>query len=938
MRQARRVRGTRASCLKKRHPAPIGKGAHGSGQPVHGDTLQMEPHPPTPPMTDPHQPLHDDVRLLGALLGDTLKAQGGAQLYDTVERVRALAKDARRGATDVAELERVLRDLSVPDALDVARAFAHFLGLANIAEQHHRIRRRRDYQRDQSKPPQRGSFADSFTRLLAGGLAPAALHEAARALRVELVLTAHPTEVVRRTLRQKQRRIAELLALGDRTSLTDPEREARLRSLAGEIASTWMTDEVRREPPTPVDEVKWGLVAFEQTLWDAVPRYLRALDHALVIATGAGLPLDAAPLRFGSWIGGDRDGNPNVTPDVTVRATWLARWMAADLYARDVEALRGDLSMRSGTPELMARVGQVAEPYRALLKPLVDRLHRTREWAARMIETETVGDARGESDAAIIADIEAIAEPLRLCHRSLLATGGEAVADGQLTDLLRRIPTFGLALVKLDLRQEAQKHTEALDAITMRWGRGSYAGWNEAERQRFLLDELATDASGLRDALASPAPFDAQVTDTLGIVRVAAALPHDTLGAYVISMASQPSDVLAVYALQLAAGVTPPLRVVPLFETVEFLRGAADTMGALLDLRAYRARIGDRVEIMIGYSDSAKDAGRLAAAWELYTAQERVVGVCAARGVQLTLFHGRGGSVGRGGGPTHLAIQSQPPGSVDGTIRVTEQGEMVDAQFGLPEIADRTLEVYTTATLEASLVPHAAVPAEWRALMQELADTSRAAYRRLVYDSPEFLDYFRLATPEQELGRLRIGSRPARRKAAGGVTSLRAIPWVFAWTQTRLMLPSWHGVGEALLDAIARGRLDALRAMYADWPFFRSTLDLVEMVIAKASPDIAAYYDARLVPPPLRALGASLRDDLARTTASLLAVTGHDRLLMGNPVLQRSINVRNPYVDPINLVQVELLARLRAEHDDPALLDAFLVTVNGVAAGMRNTG
>ena len=907
-----------------------------------------------PPTPDPHQPLHDDVRLLGALLGDTLKAQGGAALFSTVERVRALAKDARRGAADTAELERVLRSLSVPDALDVARAFAHFLGLANIAEQHHRIRRRRDYQRDASKPPQRGSFADSFERLLAGGIAPATLHEAAAALRVELVLTAHPTEVVRRTLRQKQRRIAELLAVGDRTSLTDPERDARLRALAGEIAATWMTDEVRREPPTPFDEVKWGLVAFEQTLWDTVPRYLRALNAALVAATGAGLPLDAAPLRFGSWIGGDRDGNPNVTPEVTARATLLARWMAADLYAREVEELRGDLSMHTGTPELMARTGAVAEPYRALLKPLVEQLRQTRDRIEELLDAHGTSDAKRDTkrdatrsvtsvptigaDATMITDVATIAEPLALCHRSLLATGGSAVADGRLTDLLRRIPTFGLSLVRLDLRQEAQKHLGALDAITTRSALGSYATWSEAERQVFLLRELASGARTLSAALHSSEPFDTAVTDTLGTFRTAASLPRDTLGAYVISMASRPSDVLAVLALQVAAGVTPPLRVVPLFETVEFLRGAADTIGALLDIPDYRARVGDRVEIMIGYSDSAKDAGRLAAAWELYTAQERVVAACAARGVKLTLFHGRGGSVGRGGGPTHLAIQSQPPGSVDGTIRVTEQGEMVDAQFGLPEIADRTLEVYTTATLEASLAPHPAVPAEWRTLMQELADTSRSAYRRLVYDTPEFLEYFRLATPEQELGRLRIGSRPARRKAAGGVTSLRAIPWIFAWTQTRLMLPSWHGVGEALQDAIARGRLDTLGLMYREWPFFRSTLDLVEMVLAKASPDIAAYYDARLVPPRLLTLGTALRQDLERTTDALLTVTGHDRLLTDNPVLRRSIDVRNPYVDPINLVQVELLSRLRADNDDPALLDAFLVTVNGVAAGMRNTG
>ena len=897
---------------------------------------------------DPHQPLHDDVHLLGDLLGDTLRDQGGDRLYDAVERVRALAKSVRGGTADLADLERTLRELSVPDALAVARAFAQFLGLANIAEQHHRIRRRRDYQRDPALPPQRGSLADSFTRLLAGGTEKGALHAGACALQVELVITAHPTEVVRRTLRQKQRHIAELLALGDRTSLTDPEREERLRALAGEIAAIWMTNEVRREPPTPFDEVKWGLVAFEQTLWDAVPRYLRALDHSLAVATGEGLPMHAAPLRFGSWIGGDRDGNPNVTPEVTARACMLARWMAADLYRQEVEALRTELSMREGNAELRARVGDVAEPYRALLKPVVERLFATRDRMRRMLDES----APLTEDSSCYSDPEDLAEPLRLCYRSLMETGGAAVAEGRLLDLLRRIPTFGLSLVRLDLRQEAQRHTDVFDAITRRAGVGSYAAWDEAQRREFLLKELegnsAVTAEAIRpgegmprpgsSASAPPAPFDAEVTDVVDTFRAAATLPRASLGAYVISMASRPSDVLAVALLQRAAGITPPLRMVPLFETVDYLRGAGACIGALLDIPWYAAQVQGRVEIMVGYSDSAKDAGRLAAAWELFTAQEQVVAACAARNVRLTLFHGRGGSVGRGGGPTHLAIQSQPPGSVDGTIRVTEQGEMVDAQFGLPEIADRTLEVYTTATLEATLAPHARAPEEWRTLMQQLADTSRAAYRRLVYDTPEFLEYFRLATPENELGRMRIGSRPARRRVGGGVAALRAIPWVFAWTQTRLMLPAWLGIGDAIADAVAKGQREQLRAMYEGWPFFRSTMDLVEMVLAKASPDIAAYYDSQLVPPAMRALGAELRADLQRTISATLQVTGHARLLEENRVLRRSIDVRNPYVDPINLVQVEILARLRADDDDPALLDAFLVTVNGVAAGMRNTG
>ncbi len=884
-------------------------------------------------LRDPHQPLQDDVRVLGALLGDTLRRQGGDALFEAVERVRTVSKEVRSGLARFETLRQTLHELSTDDALAVARAFAHFLSLANIAEQHHRTRRRRDYQRDPDASPQRASFADSLARLRSAGIPVATLVEHVVSQRIELVLTAHPTEVVRRTMRQKQRRIAELLALGDRPDLTEPERAERIRHLEEEISASWLTDEVHRERPSPLDEVRSSMVAFEQTLWDAIPRHLRALDAALHAATGQGLPAGIAPIRFGSWVGGDRDGNPNVTPDVTVRASLLTRWMAADLYTREVAELRAELSMRTANAELRARVGNAAEPYRALLRQVVERLERTR----LHLEEQLAGAAARAPREEIYTDPEELAEPLRLCFRSLEETGAGIISRGRLLDLLRRIPCFGLTLVRLDLRQEADRHAGALDAIARRAGR-SYAGLSEAGRQRFLLEELEGDAPMTRAAMAAIDALDGEVADVVQTMQVAAGLPADSLGAYIISMASRPSDVLAVELLQAAAGVEPRLRVVPLFETVADLWGAADCLDRLFRIPWYRRRIDGHQEVMIGYSDSAKDGGRLAATWELYTAQERVVSVCRAHGVRVTLFHGRGGSVGRGGGPTHLAIQSQPPGSIDGTLRVTEQGEMIDSKFSLPAIAERTLELYTTAVLEATLMPGVPVTERWRALMQALADDSRAAYRRVVYETPEFVEYFRLATPEVELGQLRIGSRPARRRPGSGVESLRAIPWVFAWTQTRLMLPAWLGVGEALWHAMARGELEELRAMYREWPFFRSMLDLIAMVLAKASPEIAAHYDAELVPAALRGLGEQLRNRLEETIRAVLQVTGHAHLLADNPVLRRSIDVRNPYVDPINLVQVELLSRIRQAGDDPALLDAFLVTVNGVAAGMRNTG
>ena len=873
--------------------------------------------------------LREDVRLLGELLGETLRRHEGQVIFDLVERVRALSKKARGGSDiDFATLTQILEQMPVDEALPVARAFSHFLNLANIAEQHHRIRRRRDYQRDKTAPPQIGSCDETFGRLIASGIAPQRLHEAISRLRIELVFTAHPTEVTRRTLMQKFKRIADLLDLRDRADLTPPERDDLVDALRIEIAASWETSEVRQRRPSPVDEARSGMAVFEQALWDAVPQFLRSLNTALVKHTGRGLPPDQSPLTFGSWIGGDRDGNPAVTAQVTDTACLLARWQAASLYLREIDALRLELSMRDGSAELSARVGQADEPYRVLLRDVRERLSAT----LRAIEDRL--DGRSLDQPLPLVTLAELAEPLALCRRSLEQTGNGLLARGRLLDLQRRVAAFGVTLVRLDLRQDASRHTEALSAITRHLGLGDYGAWTEDERQRFLLQELESRRPLIPDDLQA----SSEVREVLDTFATAAAIAPGSLGAYVISMALAPSDVLAVELLQKEAHLPVPLRVVPLFETMEALAGAGTTLARLLAVPWYRARCGGRQEVMVGYSDSAKDGGRLAASWALYKAQEDLVAASRASGVELTLFHGRGGSVGRGGGPTYLAIQSQPPGSVDGRLRVTEQGEMVQAKFGLPGLAFRTLELYTAATLDATLSPPALPEPAWRTRMDALAERARLAYRGVVYDTPGFIDYFRAATPAPELEDLTIASRPARRRSGGGVETLRAIPWVFAWTQTRLLLPSWLGVGEALDEARQAGGQAELATMYAGWSFFRATLDLIEMVLAKADARIAAHYEHVLVPADLHALGAELRRRLPSTAASVLAVAGRTGLLDDNPVLRRSIDVRNPYVDPINLVQVELLRRLRASAGDERLRNAFLVTVNGVAAGMRNTG
>ncbi|MBA2260140.1 MAG: phosphoenolpyruvate carboxylase [Acidobacteria bacterium] len=878
---------------------------------------------------DPHKALREDVRLLGELLGRVLRTIEGDALYGTVERVRALAKSARAGSeADFDTLADELSRLPVAAALPVARAFSHFLHLANIAEQHHRIRRRRAYQHDPDASPQRGSCEEVFERLLAGGVSPERLHDAVSKLDIELVLTAHPTEIARRTLVHKYNRIAAALATRDRDDLTAPEREEIESTLLREVLSAWGTNDVRSERPTPLDEVRSGLIVFEESLWTAVPRYLRGVDHALRASTGRGLPIGAAPLRFGSWIGGDRDGNPNVTPDVTRRACLLARWVAATLYFREIDALRDELSVGAATPELRAAGGHAAEPYRELLRGVRGRLGATRDWIERALAADT-DPARSEEVVLEAADI---LSPLQLCADSLERTGNGALAQGRLVDVMRRLATFGMTLARLDIRQDASAHAEALAEISRHAGLGPYDEWDEDARVQFLEQELRARRLRLPSFDATPA-----VRDVIDTFRVVAAIPRSSLGAYVITMASQPSDVLAVALLQQVAGVADPLRIVPLFETSRDLENAGAVLDALFATTWYRGHIGGRQEVMIGYSDSAKEVGRFAAAWDLYTAQEDVLATGRRHGVDVTLFHGRGGSVGRGGGPTYLAIMSQPPGSIDGTLRVTEQGEMLQALFGLPEIAARTMDVYTTATLEAWLLPPPPPRPEWRALAGKLRDEAASAYRGIVHEDPSFLEYFHEATPVSELAAMNIGSRPAQRKGGSGLTSLRAIPWQFAWTQTRLLLGAWLGIEDALGNAIGRGELERLREMYREWPHLRSVIDLTEMVLAKAEPRIAEEYDRRLVPSHLQPIGTELRARIDRAMSAVLSVTNHGELIESNPVLRRSIDVRNPYVDPINLLQIELLRRVRSDPDDQ-VRDALHLTINGIAAGMRNTG
>lgn len=878
-------------------------------------------------MADIDARLREDVHLLGELLGQTIRSQYGQAFLDKVELIRQGAKAARRGSAEGArQLAAALDGLGEDELLPVARAFNQFLNLANIAEQYHRIRRRGP---KEPQPFEQRVLGELLGRLRKAGVEPAELARQVAQLDIELVLTAHPTEVARRTLIQKYDAMAAQLAAKDHTDLLPEEREqvdTRLRRL---VAEAWHTDEIRRTRPTPVDEAKWGFAVIEHSLWHAVPDFLRHVDETLQSCTGQRLPLEAAPIRFASWMGGDRDGNPNVTATVTREVLLLARWMAADLYLRDVDSLAADLSMQQASEELLAETGEVAEPYRALLKQLRERLRATRAWAERALSEDEV------APEAVLQDNRELLAPLELCHRSLHACGMGVIADGALLDSLRRAATFGLFLTRLDIRQDSGRHAAALSEITEYLGLGRYQDWDEAVRQEFLLEELGNH----RPLLPADYQASADTAEVLATCRVAAAAPAASLGSYVISMAGQPSDVLAVQLLLKECGLRRPLRVVPLFETLDDLDNAGPCIDRLLGLDAYREALAGPQEVMIGYSDSAKDAGTLAAAWAQYRAQEALVDICRAHGVELLLFHGRGGTVGRGGGPAHAAILSQPPGSVAGRFRTTEQGEMIRFKFGLPGIARQNLDLYLAAVLEATLLPPPAPEPAWREEMQRLAADSLAAYRQVVRETSQFVDYFREATPEQELGRLPLGSRPAKRRQ-GGIESLRAIPWIFAWTQTRLMLPAWLGWETALFNAIDRGEGALLQRMREQWPFFRARIDMLEMVLAKADGEIAQLYDERLVQSELRPLGAHLRDLLSQALRVVLGLTGQQRLLAQATETRESIAVRNIYLDPLHLLQAELLARSRRCEGEACggLEQALLVTVAGIAAGLRNTG
>jgi len=865
--------------------------------------------------------LKDTVRYLGKTLGETIKNQLGQEWLDRIEKIRKGGRASYQGdATCSEELKETFKTMSDSDLLTVGRAFAQFLNLGNIAEQEYNAAMNVD-----------ASIDALFKHLDKAELTAEKVQDAVAKLNIDLVLTAHPTEVTRRTLIHKHKELANCLQAIHQESLNDVERKKIETRIADLIAQAWHTEEIRSVRPTPVDEARWGFSVIENSLWEAVPDFMRELDGRLNEDYEVSLPLDASPVQFSSWMGGDRDGNPFVTSKVTEQVLLLARKRAAKLFAIDLDRLQVELSMYDCNDALREKVGDANEPYRALLRPLVDKFIATRDGISDYLAGKNPDTSNWvESDDELI-------EPLMLCYQSLLDCGMQVVANGLLLDTIRRARVFGIHLLRLDVRQDSERHADVFSELTRYLGLGDYAQWSEADKQAFLLRELGSKRPLF------PAQWDASddVKEVLDTCKVIAKHSKHGFGIYIISMASEPSDVMAVQLLLQESGVDWPMPVAPLFETLDDLNNSPDVMRKLLSIDWYRGYVKGRQFVMIGYSDSAKDAGALAAGWAQYQSQEALVAIADEFDVSLTLFHGRGGTIGRGGLPAHAAIYSQPPGSLDGGFRVTEQGETIRYKFGMPKLAKRSLGIYASAIIEAMLFPPPAPKEEWRELITAMAAQGRDNYRATVRHDKEFVPYFRVATPEQELGKLPLGSRPAKRKPQGGIESLRAIPWIFAWAQTRLVLPSWLGVMRAIDSVKTPENEKVVNEMFSEWPFYRSRLSMLDMVFHKADPRISEAYDERLVPKELKHFGEALRAELKESISSLLAITGEDDIMKNDPQGKESMEIRAAYLQPLHYLQIELLDRIRKAGDDAqntSLERAMMVTIAGIAIGMRNTG
>jgi phosphoenolpyruvate carboxylase len=902
--------------------------------------------------------LSDDIYLLGDLLGEVIRTQAGKAAFDLEEEVRALGKAFRGGDRRAGDrLEARVAGCSIDEASLLIRAFTNYFQLVNLSEDNERVRRIRRREAEHPNDPRRGSVREAIGILKNRGMTAGELRTLLARAQVRLVMTAHPTEARRRTVIDKQARVFRVIRdLDERRPL--PREITRARThLASTIAELWSSNEVRAVQPTVLDELHAGLIHFRSTLVHVVPQIYRDLEDAIADL----YPEEFIPvppfLTFGTWIGGDRDGNPNVTPAVTVEALRIMKDAALAFLETRLGELAGRISVSTLVTGPVSALDGLIEENQARFPELAADLDRRNvdepyRQALTLIR-ERVRAARTGSFGTYARPAELVAD-LRRVEQALFAHNEPLICAGDLHDTIRQAEVFGFHFATLDLRDHAKRHQAALaDVLRITGVQHDYPALPEAVKADLLAREIADPRPLIPLDLSELSAEARDVVQTFRTVRsLLVGDHHEAMRTYIISGAEEPSDVLEVLLLmkesQLAGtgGEGAMLQIAPLFEQGTSLAAAAATMRDLLARPVYRRAVaawGDAQEVMIGYSDSNKDVGYLASTWALYAAQAELATLFEEQGIDFTFFHGRGGSVGRGGGPTNVAILAQPVGTVRGRIKLTEQGEVVASRYSLPEIAHRELELISGAVLVSTVGGLTQPAPERRGVYEDaiaqMARWSAATYRDLVYGDPEFVSFFEQATPIDEIARLKLGSRPARRTASTRIEDLRAIPWVFSWTQARILLPGWYGLGTALTRGHETFGHDLLQEMERGWPFFGALLSNAELALAKADLQIAERYVALVKPTALRdRVWGCLRAEYERTRDALLAITGQQALLDRDKVLQRSIERRNPYVDPLSFIQLELLRRFREDGTSELFLRPVLLTINGIAGALKNTG
>ena len=885
----------------------------------------------------PTKLLREDIRLLGTFLGRVIRDQEGLAFYKIVERLRLLSKNTlldKNKSKVFLKVSKEVKKLKPKDIFRLTRSFSHILNLMNLAESLDASRKLNEYENPYFKNKNQNIFIEDIIKNLFKNrnISNNKIYEQATKLDIGIVLTAHPTEVKRRTLIQKY---ANLIELMEQRHLYKkyPSKILEIdRKIYTEITVIWKTDELKRSKPSPLDEAKWGLAVIEDSLWDTIPKVYKRLNDIFRKNLGKDLPRGYNPIQFGSWMGGDRDGNPNVTADVTKKVILFSRWQAAKLYEKELTKLIQDLSMKECSPKIKKIAGNSFEPYRVYLRPIRDKIRLTYQ----LIEKH-LNNNKSLNEKKLLTDKNEILKPLREVRESLNLNRGQHIANADLLDLIRRVRCFGINLARLDIRQESSRHQKLISDVLNKKYKINFSSLSESKKIN-LLNLLIKQKKYFINNLKIKHKDNKEVWNTFKQISKE---PEQCMGAYVISMTSKASDILSVYFLQKQAETKNLLRVVPLFETLDDLKNAKSVMENIFKLSWYRRLINHKQEVMIGYSDSSKDAGKLSASWHQYKLQEELRNLAKKYKIDLVFFHGRGGSAGRGGGPIQATLKSQPANTVNGKIRITDQGEVIQQKYGYKPLAEYNLCSYIGAVMDASLNPPPKSKKNWRVLIEKMSEIATSSYRKNLNQSEDFIRYFKTVTPHKSLGKLAIGSRPAKRKNVDNIQSLRAIPWVFAWTQIRLMLPAWLGTTEALRYGSIKKFSKTLTDMEKNWPYFVSTMDILDMVITKVDPEISIIYENNLADSALKRIGKKLRFQFDALVKLHNKITPKE-VFKERKEFRKALFIRNNYTETLNILQATIMNKINNNKykklDKKFIDDALMTSIAGISAAMKNTG